>query len=66
MRLVRAVLISGNLTVTIPRALCREIGWLPGAYISIRRGPGRAVLLEEARLVHADDAAVPEHQPRLD
>jgi len=66
MRLVRTVMISGNLTVTIPRSLCRELGLIAGLYVSIRRGPGRVVLLEEARLAHSDDRTVSADSARAD
>ena len=60
----RVIWQGGNLMVTIPRALARELGLRRRDYVTVARGPGRSVRIEKGWLEHVDDRPVPEDQRR--
>jgi antitoxin component of MazEF toxin-antitoxin module len=55
--LIRVVKIGGNLTITIPRALARELNLTNRMHVSVHRATGRAILLRVLELPTHDDLA---------
>jgi antitoxin component of MazEF toxin-antitoxin module len=49
---VRVVRIGGNLTITIPRSLARELGIVHRTHVIIERATGRALRLTPLEELH--------------
>lgn len=52
---IRLVQIGGNLTVTIPVQLARELGWARRDYVRIFRSGARALTLTPAEVQRRDN-----------
>jgi hypothetical protein len=55
---------GGNMRVTIPRALARELALIKRDYLSVRRGEGRCVIFEPLEARHAPARDRDGRQPR--
>lgn len=63
---MKLLLQGGNVMVTLPRAMVRELGLAPRGYVTVQRGAGRSVIVAPLEVADERRPRVRASQARAD